>query len=126
MQTRTMVGSREKPGGGFELWSWFFMRISGIFIIFLVLGHLLIMHLIYGIEQIDYDFVVNRLRSPFWKTYDALLLGLALLHGANGVRILIDDYIHNKGWIFFWYTLLFSVTTIIFLMGLQLLLTFPQ
>ncbi|MHA2611699.1 MAG: succinate dehydrogenase [bacterium JZ-2024 1] len=121
-----MVGSREKPGGGFELWSWFFMRISGIFIIFLVLGHLLIMHLIYGIEQIDYDFVVNRLRSPFWKTYDALLLGLALLHGANGVRILIDDYIHNKGWIFFWYTLLFSVTTIIFLMGLQLLLTFPQ
>ncbi|MFN4181978.1 MAG: succinate dehydrogenase, hydrophobic membrane anchor protein [bacterium] len=126
MQNRTAVGSREKPGGGFELWSWFFMRISGIFIIFLVLGHLLIMHLIYGIEQIDYDFVVNRLRSPVWKTYDALLLGLALLHGANGMRILIDDYIHSKGWLFFWYTFLFMVTVIIFLMGLQILLTFPK
>ena len=126
MQNRTIVGSREKPGGGFELWSWFFMRISGIFIIFLVLGHLLIMHLIYGIEQIDYDFVVSRLSSPFWKTYDALLLGLALLHGANGIRILMDDYIHKKGWLFFWYTLLFTVTTITFFMGLQVLLTFPK
>ncbi len=117
---------REKPTGGFELWSWFFMRVSGILIVFLVLGHLAIMHLIYGVEQIDYNFVVNRLRNPFWKTYDATLLGLALLHGANGMRILIDDYIHARGWIIFCYTLLMTITVLSFFMGLQVLLTFPS
>ena len=27
--------SRKRPGSGFELWSWLFMRISGIVLLFL-------------------------------------------------------------------------------------------
>jgi succinate dehydrogenase / fumarate reductase, membrane anchor subunit len=83
---------REKPRGGFELWSWFFMRISGILLLFLALGHLGIMHIVHNVEEISYQFVAERFATPFWRWYDFFLLGLALFHGTNGVRIIIDDY----------------------------------
>jgi succinate dehydrogenase / fumarate reductase membrane anchor subunit len=30
--------------------------------------------------------------------YDALLLFLAYIHGLNGLRYVIDDYVHHQGW----------------------------
>jgi len=83
---------REKPSGGFELWSWFFMRISGVLLLFLALGHLAIMHIVHNVEEISYAFVAARFATPFWRIYDFLLLTLALIHGVNGVRIIINDY----------------------------------
>ena len=82
-----------RPSGGEELWSWFFMRLSGLLLIFLVLGHFAIMHLIHPIENLNYDFVAGRYRLLIWRLYDLAMLLLALVHGLNGVRILIDDYL---------------------------------
>lgn len=31
-----------------------------------------------------------------WRVYDILLLFLVTLHGFNGVRYIINDYIHNR------------------------------
>lgn len=87
-------GTPRKPSGGFELWSWFFMRLSGLALLGLALGHLVIMHLINNVDFIDYDFVAARYAGWFWRGYDLLLLVLAMVHGTNGVRILIDDYVH--------------------------------
>jgi len=90
---RWTVGS-----GGWELASWYFMRLSGILLLGLALGHLVIMHVLHGVEAIDGQFVLGRLANPVWQVYDWLLLTLALLHGFNGLRIIVDDYVHAPAW----------------------------
>jgi succinate dehydrogenase / fumarate reductase membrane anchor subunit len=92
------LSSSPKPSGGFELWSWFFMRISGLLLLGLALGHLVIMHLIHNVDEIDYAFVAGRYVSGFWRGYDLMMLVLAMFHGVNGMRILIDDYVHPPMW----------------------------
>jgi succinate dehydrogenase / fumarate reductase, membrane anchor subunit len=91
-------GSRPRPESGLELLAWVFMRISGIVLLFLALGHLLIMHLINSVDVVDYHFVAVRYATPFWRTYDLVMLWLALIHGLNGARTIIDDYVLSRGW----------------------------
>jgi len=89
---------RERPRGGFELWSWLFMRVSGIVLLFLAVGHVLIMHVIdTGVSRVDFEFVALRWESPFWRTWDWALLVLALVHGINGLRIVVQDYVRWPG-----------------------------
>jgi len=90
--------SRPRPTGGLELWSWLFMRLSGLLLLFLALGHLVIMHLVHNVDEISYAFVASRYAGWLWRGYDLLLLVLAMLHGVNGTRILIDDYVHHPAW----------------------------
>ncbi len=90
--------SRARPTGGLELWSWVFMRVSGVVLLLLALGHLVVMHLIHNVDEINYAFVATRYTGWFWRGYDALLLVLAMLHGTNGARVLIDDYVHAPRW----------------------------
>ena len=90
--------SRPRPSGGLELWSWLFMRISGLVLLVLALGHLVLMHLIHNVDEISYAFVASRYAGWLWRGYDLLMLILAMIHGANGARILIDDYLHAPVW----------------------------
>ena len=87
--------ARPKPIGGVELWSWYFMRVSGLLLLGLALGHLVIMRLINSVDAIDYDFVARRYVGWFWRGYDLLLLVLAMIHGLNGLRVILDDYLHQ-------------------------------
>jgi succinate dehydrogenase / fumarate reductase membrane anchor subunit len=119
-----MYVGRERPTGGFELFAWFFMRISGVVLILLVLGHLAIMHVIHTVDEIDFDFVAARWGSPFWRTYDLVMLWLALVHGLNGVRTIIDDYVHRKGWRVVALTAVGVVGFVLLAMGTQIILTF--
>jgi succinate dehydrogenase / fumarate reductase, membrane anchor subunit len=91
-------GTRERPVGGFELWSWLFMRISGLVLLILAVGHVLIMHVFDGgVDRVDFGFVALRWQSPFWRTWDWAMLVLALLHGINGLRIIVQDYVRWPG-----------------------------
>lgn len=92
------VGGNPRPESGLELYAWIFMRISGLALLFLALGHLLVMHIIHNVDQIDFRFVAARYGTPFWRTYDLLLLWLAMIHGVNGVRTVVNDYISARGW----------------------------
>ena len=77
----------------FELYSWLFMRLSGLLLTFLVLGHLFIMLVLDGgVEKINFAFVAGRWASPWWQIWDLAMLWLAMLHGANGLRTVINDY----------------------------------
>jgi succinate dehydrogenase membrane anchor subunit len=87
-----------RPESGLELYAWFFMRISGVVLLFLALGHLLIMHIIHNVDNIDFQFVAQRYATPFWRTYDLAMLWLAMIHGVNGVRTVVVDYISPRGW----------------------------
>ncbi|MCZ7671232.1 MAG: hypothetical protein M5U34_30900 [Chloroflexi bacterium] len=31
-----------------------------------------------------------------WKVYDMLLLAFAYLHGINGLRLILGDYVHHR------------------------------
>ena len=89
---------RERPVGGAELWWWLFMRVSGLLLMVLALGHLLIMHLLgTGAERINFGFVATRWGNPFWRTWDWMLLMLALVHGINGLRNITLDYVKQPG-----------------------------
>lgn len=71
------------------------MRLSGLILVFLALGHLVIMHLINNVEVINYEFVAARWSIPFWRIYDMALLWLALIHGLLGVRTAGNEYLRN-------------------------------
>ena len=97
----------------FELYSWLFMRLSGIVLIFLVLGHLLIMNILDGgVHRINWGFVAGRWASPFWQIWDLLMLWLAEIHGANGLRTIINDYSRRPG-TRFWLQLLLAASVVL-------------
>lgn len=89
---------RERPAGGFEFWSWVFMRISGVVLLFLAVGHVLIMHIpAGGVSRVNFAFVAVRWQNPLWRTWDWMLLSLGLIHGVNGLRVVTLDYVRKPG-----------------------------
>lgn len=90
-----------RPSGGIELYAWLFMRLSGILLLVLALGHFFIMHLFNSVYTIDYNFVAARYLKLFWRGYDLTMLWLAMIHGINGARMLADDYLRPpvRGWV---------------------------
>lgn len=86
-----------KRGVNWEKWGWLYMRLSGVLLVVLIFGHLLVnLFLGDGVQAIDFAFVAGKLADPFWIVYDLLLLWLALIHGANGMRTLVNDYAHGR------------------------------
>jgi succinate dehydrogenase / fumarate reductase, membrane anchor subunit len=109
----------------FELYSWLFMRFSGVLLTVLVLGHLFIMTVLDGgVEKIGFAFVAGRWSSPFWQVWDLLMLWLAELHGCNGLRTVINDYAERDGTRFALKTLLYTATIFTVLLGTLVIFTF--
>ena len=74
------------------------MRLSGVALLFLAVGHVLIMHVVgEGVDRVDFGFVALRWQSAFWRTWDWLMLSLALVHGVNGLRVVTLDYVRRDG-----------------------------
>jgi succinate dehydrogenase / fumarate reductase membrane anchor subunit len=104
---------RVRTGSNFEMYSWLFMRLSGIVLVVLVLGHLLIMNVLDGgVHRINWGFVAGRWASPFWQIWDLAMLWLAELHGANGLRVIINDYSRRPG-TRFWLQVLLAVSVVL-------------
>lgn len=123
---RRSAYARPRPGAGsVELWTWFFMRISGIVLVFLVLGHFTIVHILGdGVDRVDFAFVSGRWASPFWQTWDWTMLFLGMLHGANGMKVVIEDYVRRPGARAALKSTLYTVTLILILLGTLVILTF--
>ncbi len=86
-----------RKGANWEKWGWIYMRASGVLLVILIFGHLLInLVLGEGVKQIDFAFVAGKYATPFWQVWDLLMLWLALIHGGNGMRTLINDYAHHR------------------------------
>ena len=106
---------------GSERFWWQYMRISGVLMVPLVFGHLAMMHVIQGVFDISaaehlavgantsqvglntsgtaVEFVHDRwstLVGPLaiWRLYDFALLALVVIHGFNGLRGVLWDYLH--------------------------------
>ena len=96
MAARSM-GRRIKPSGGYELFMWYFMRLSGLALVFLAVGHLFIMHILNNVETINYAFIASRWTAPrtgwIWRLWDLSLISLAVIHGFNGLRQVLYEYL---------------------------------
>jgi succinate dehydrogenase / fumarate reductase, membrane anchor subunit len=109
----------------FELYAWLFMRMSGILLVALVLGHLLVnLVLGTGIQAVDFAFVAGKWTNPFWQVWDLLMLWLAELHGVNGLRTIINDYTERDGSRFWLKALLYVSAMIVLVLGTLVIFTF--
>ena len=73
------------------------MRVSGLALVFLALVHFSLTHIVNDVAETDSHFVADRWANPLWRLFDWALLALALLHGLNGLRWIIDDYVRAAG-----------------------------
>lgn len=109
----------------FELYGWLFMRLSGILLVVLVLVHLLIQLVLEGgVSKVSFAFVAGRWASPFWQAWDLIMLWLAMLHGCNGLRTIINDYAQRDGTRFWLKMLLYTATVFTVLLGTLVIFTF--
>ena len=117
--------SRAARSSNFELNSWLFMRGSGALLLVLVFGHLFVnLMLGEGIKQIDFAFVAGKWANPFWQVWDLAMLWLAMLHGCNGLRTIINDYAVRANSRFTLKTLLYFGTAVVIVLGTLVIFTF--
>ncbi len=107
-----------------ELAWWVFMRISGLMLIFLVFAHLWFNNIAIDAATIDYDYVAQRLAQPGVKIFDTFLLAFAMLHGVNGLRYSVEDYVRKPGRRFWTKVVLYAVAGIVFVLGTMTLWAF--
>jgi succinate dehydrogenase / fumarate reductase, membrane anchor subunit len=108
-----------------EMASWVFMRASGLVLVILVLGHLLIMNVLDGgVQRINFAFVAGRWSSPFWQFWDLTMLWLAMLHGTNGLRVIIGDYATSGKTRFWLRGILYAASIATVILGTLVIFTF--
>ena len=111
--------------GNFEMLAWLFMRLSGVVLVVLIFGHLFVNLLVgEGIHAIDFGFVAGKWADPFWQFWDLAMLWLAMLHGTNGVRTIINDYAEKDSTRFWLKMVLYAATTVIIILGTLVIFTF--
>jgi len=130
---RTTVVRRRK-GVNWEKWGWVYMRASGVVLVVLIFGHLFLnLYAGEGVNALDFAFVAGKWASPFFQWYDFALLWLALIHGANGVRTIINDYStlptgRGLRWLFtphgIMKTALVASTAVLLILGTLVIFTF--
>jgi succinate dehydrogenase membrane anchor subunit len=118
---------RVRPSGNFEVMAWFFMRISGLLLIFLALFHFYWLHFVISVEQITFNTIVGRWtgdQGTFWRLYDLFLLSFAFTHGVNGARQVMEDYIVGRVGRGVFMTILWAIWAVLIGMGAWIIFTF--
>ncbi len=93
---RSRAPRSKRRGINWEKWGWIYMRVSGLVLVVLIFAHLFVnLFAGEGVKAIDFAFVAGKWADPFWVVWDTLLLWLALIHGGNGMRTLVNDYATN-------------------------------
>lgn len=68
------------------------IRITGVLLAVLALGHFAITHVLNDVATTTSAFVARRWGSVLWVIWDGLLLSAALLHAGAGLVAVIRDY----------------------------------
>lgn len=75
-----------------RLVTYLMVRLTGLLLAILVIGHLVVTHVITDVADTNAGFVARRWGSALWVTWDSLMLAAALAHAGAGVWAAIDDY----------------------------------
>ena len=124
MQARLFAQPRRS--GNLERMAWLFTRISAVVLLVMAVFHLLYMHLALGMDAISFQLIAWRWQFPGWRLFDLCLLVFGWLHGANGIRIIIDDYVHSPAGRIVANALLSIVTATLIVLGAFVVLTFKS
>lgn len=81
----------------FDRYAWLFMRLSGVAMLILAVGHMVIQHIVNSSANLSIQFVAVQWSSWGWKAYDIFLLWMAIPHGIRGLYTILSDYVHNPG-----------------------------
>jgi succinate dehydrogenase / fumarate reductase membrane anchor subunit len=114
MTSQAKAYARGRAGGRFELYAWFFTRITGI--LFLLMGAFNIAYanlaggrgnmdvaaqmrwaffpIPFHVESTSVEVTPN-FSNPFWQVYSFILLAFAATHGFNGLRVILEDYVSS-------------------------------
>jgi succinate dehydrogenase / fumarate reductase membrane anchor subunit len=96
-----------KPRNNLEFLLWAGMRYSGLILVFLSLSHFWMQHVVIGTHAIEVNHTVVRwgetgkpvtIENIIWRAYYAVILGLAMLHGLNGLRQVVGDYFRGMAY----------------------------
>ncbi len=123
-RAHSVFGSSMSPG--LEKAYWYFLRVSGVALVFLAGGHLFITHYINVPSETTFDFVSARWANPLWRTFDTLLLVAALWHGLIGMRFSIADYLKDRRSRQFGYGALWAFGVVFTVLGLITIVTFDE
>src|SRR6266566_24167 len=88
--------------------------------------HLLVMHVTTDVACTTFQFVASRYANPLWRLFDWLLLTLALLHGMNGLRVVMDDYVPSRTWRIRILSVLGVLTLAFFMLGTITIIAFQN
>ncbi len=95
-ENTTITRRRVQIQSNFERRAFLFMRVSGIALLILAVGHMLIQHVLNSSTNLTIMFVAEQWNTWGWKLFDFLLLLFTIPHGINGLRNVLEDYIHSK------------------------------
>ncbi len=120
------TAGRSRPqGSGFELFVWYFMRITGVMLFVLALAHFSIMHFLFDPSQENASWIAARWGSLAWRVFDWTLLMMVLFHSFMGVRTVLGDYVHGARARLLSMSTLYVIAIILFVAGTGVVLTLP-
>ncbi len=123
-------------GSSLEYYLWLFTRLSGVLMLFMAAFSIVYANLVGGrtlmnmatqyrwgffpiywhVQNSDIPDVFPNWSNSFWQIYAMLLIFFAAIHGFNGLRVVVEDYVHRpilllfaKGLVFFLF--LFTLAT---------------
>jgi succinate dehydrogenase / fumarate reductase membrane anchor subunit len=109
------VRPRSRP---FESYAWLFMRLSGVSLILLAVGHMVMQHITHDVHEVTVGWILGQRWGLTWiRVWDLALLSLAFVHGLNGFRAVVQDYIHNATALKLVKLLIIAAGLIVLLMG---------
>ena len=117
------VRPRSRP---FESYAWLFMRLSGVSLILLAVGHMVMQHITHDVHEVTVGWILGQRWGLTWiRVWDLALLSLAFVHGLNGFRAVIQDYIHNTTALKLVRLLIIAAGLIVLLMGAVAIIFVP-
>ena len=116
---------RSRKGANWEKYGWLFMRVSGPLLVVLIFTHLVVNLVVGdGIKAIDFAFVAGKWADPFWQYWDLAMLWLAMIHGTNGMRTIVNDYTEKVKVRQALNTTLWAVCGLLIILGTLVIFTF--
>jgi succinate dehydrogenase / fumarate reductase membrane anchor subunit len=102
-------------GSSLEYYLWLFTRLSGVLLLFMGAFGIVYANLAGGrtlmnmstqyrwaffptywhVQNSDIPDVFPNWSNSFWQVYAMLLLVFATIHGFNGLRVVVEDYVHR-------------------------------
>lgn len=83
-------------GRGLGVWAFWFHRLTGLLILFYLLLHILVVSSIVA-SRASFDGAMLFVKNPIFVALEIGLIGTVLLHGLNGIRLILFDLGYGIG-----------------------------